>query len=155
MSNKTLKMYDRVRTPFGYTHEELAPTTVFVTGDNDMIYVNPEIIESDDDCVVFLDNRGNECMGTAVTMATMTLEEALYIARRGYGRILKVNGLSFEWSAPTRRSPSEWCVGFRKQRGTRTHLLKLESMEQALELAQGTKTIRYWTNSRRASIVAA
>ena len=155
MSNKTIKMYDRVRTPFGYTHEELAPTTVFVTDDNYMVYVNPEIIESDDDCVVFLDNHGNERMGTAFTMATMTLEEALFISRRGYSRILRVNGLSFEWSAPTRKQCSEWCVGFRKQRGTRTHLLKLESMEQALELAQGTKTIRYWTNSRRASIVAA
>ena len=94
-------------------------------------------------------------MGTAVTMATMTLDEALVISRRGRSRILRVNGLSFEWSAPTRRTPSTWCVGFRKQRGTRTHLLELESMKQALELAQGTKTIRYWTNSRRASIVAA
>ena len=120
-----------------------------------MIYVNPEIIESDDDCVVFRDNGGNERMGTAVTMATMTLEEALFIARRGYSRILRINGLSFEWSAPSRRTPSAWCVGFRKQRGTRTHLLKVESMEQALELAQGTKTIRYWTNSKRAHIVAA
>ena len=155
MSNKTIKMYDRVHTPFGYAHEEFAPTTVFVTCDSDMIYVNPEIIESDDDCVVFLDNGGNERMGTAVTMATMTLEEALVISRRGRSRILRVNGLSFEWSAPTRRTHSTWCVGFRKQRGTRTHLLKLESMKQALELAQGTKTIRYWTNSRRASIVAA
>ena len=150
-----IRMFHLKPGPFGPTRAEYAPTTVFVTTDSGAVHVNPTIIENDDECVVFIDTAGEEAMGTAVTLATMTPAEALYIARRSLERSLVMGGCSFEWSRGTRRNPPTWCVGFQKQRGHRTHLLPCSDMDTCLDIAEGRKTIRYWTNSRRCEIVAA
>ena len=154
MNKITLHYYER--TPFGLMKHAYEPTTVFVTDDVGLVYENPTIIDADGECVIFVDNCGEERMGTAVTAATVTAKEALRIARRSLNRAVSFsNGLTFEWSAGTKRSAPRWCVGFRKQRGTRTHLLLCEDMDTCLDLAEDRKTIRYWTRSRRAEIVSA
>ena len=79
----TVKMYHPKHTGFGIFHEEFALTTVFVTDDDGRVHVNPVIIEADGDCVV-IEYWGEEVMGTAVTMATMTPAEALAIAKRNH-----------------------------------------------------------------------
>lgn len=145
----------------GLVLEELAPTTVFTCGDNGRWYIDPIIHEADDDCVVFEKTGGTEehgwsygeMIGRAVTLATLTAAEALEIARQ-HRLHLTCNGRHFCWSAPTRKHDSVWCAGFRKKRGTRTHLVPA-TFEQSLELIAGTKKITYWTNSRRCEIVAA
>ena len=141
---------------FGLIRRAYAPTTVFVIDEVGLVYVNPTIIEEDGECVIFIDNCGEERMGTAVTAATVTPKEALYIARRSLDRAVGFsNGLIFEWSKGTKRRAPRWCVGFMKQRGTRTHLLLCEDMDVCLDLVEERKTIRYWTRSRRAEIVPA
>lgn len=150
----TITLHYLEPTILGPVKRAYAPTTVFVTDDVGLVYVNPTIIEEDGECVIFIDNCGSERMGTAVTAATVTMKEALYIARRSLERSVSFsNGLTFEWSRGTRKRASRWCVGFRKQRGTRTHLLLCENMDTCLDLAEGRKTITYWTRSRRAEIV--
>lgn len=141
---------------FGAFLEDLPLTTVFAKGDNDRWYINPLILEEDGDCVVFestsfYDNE--EQIGRAVALATLTPTEALEIARQ-HRLHLTYNNRYFCWSQPTRRSSSEWCAGFRKRRGSRTHLIPV-TLEQSLDLIAGTKKITYWTNSRRCEIVAA
>ena len=142
---------------FGTHLEPLAPTTVFVTDDTGRWYINPIIHEEDGDCVVF-EKTGDgwtygEMIGRAVALATLTPTEALEIARQ-HRLHLTYNGRYFCWSQPTRRMSSEWCAGFRKCRGSRTHLVPA-TFDQSLELIAGTKKITYWTNSRRCEIVAA
>lgn len=142
---------------FGTFLEELALTTVFATDDNGRWFINPVIHEEDGDCVVF-EQRGEgwstgELVGRAVALATLTPQEALEIARQ-HRLHLTYNNRYFCWSQPTRRTSSEWCAGFRKKRGSRTHLVPV-SVDQSLELIAGTKKITYWTNSRRCEIVAA
>ena len=152
----TITLYYYEPSIFGPVRRAYAPTTVFVTCETGLVYVNPTIIDEDGECVIFLNNCGEERMGTAVTAATVTAKEALYIARRSLNRAVSFsNGLTFEWSAGTKRSAPRWCVGFRKQRGTRTHLLLCEDMDTCLDLAEDRKTIRYWTRSRRAEIIPA
>ena len=154
MTKITLHYYEP--TPFGLMKHAYEPTTVFVTDDVGLVYENPTIIDADGECVIFVDKCGEERMGTAVTAATVTAEEALRIARRSLHRSVSFsNGLCFEWSAPKRNQAARFCVGFRKQRGTRTHLLLCEDMATCLDLAENRKTIRYWTRSRRAEIVPA
>ena len=152
----TITLYYYEPSIFGPVRRAYAPTTVFVTCEAGLVYVNPTIIDEDGECVIFLNNCGEERMGTAVTAATVTAKEALYIARRSLVRSVSFsNGLIFEWSKGTKRSAPRWCVGFRKQRGTRTHLLLCEDMDVCLDLVEERKTIRYWTRSRRAEIVPA
>ena len=152
----TITLYYYEPSVFGLIKRAYAPTTVFVTDDVGLVYVNPTIVEEDGETVIFLDNSGEERMGTAVTAATVTAKEALYIARRSLNRCVSFsNGLTFEWSAGTKRTAPRWCVGFRKQRGTRTHLLLCEDMDVCLDLVEERKTIRYWTRSRRAEIIPA
>ena len=154
MNKITLHYYER--TPFGLMKHAYEPTTVFVTDEVGIVYVNPTIIDADGECVLFLDNCGQESMGTAVTAATVTAKEALRIARTGINRSVSFsNGLCFEWSAPKRNQAARFCVGFRKQRGTRTWLLLCEDMDTCLDLAEDRKTIRYWSRTRRAEIVPA
>ena len=153
----TISLATPTLTPFGQFLEEYAPTTVFVTDDNGRWYINPTIHEEDGDCVVF-EHSGEdwsygEMIGRAVALATLTPTEALEIARQ-HRLHLTYNGRYFCYSTPTRRRFSEWCAGFRKKRGTRTHLIPV-TFEQSLELIAGTKKITYWTNSRRCDIVAA
>ncbi len=148
-------------TPFGQFLEELAPTTVFATDDNGRWYIDPIIHEEDGDCVVFEETGGTEehgwssgeLIGRAVALACLTPKEAIEIARQ-HRLHLTYNNRYFCWSAPTRRRMSEWCAGFRKKRGTRTHLIPV-SIDDSLELIAGTKKITYWTNSRQCQIVAA
>ena len=148
----TIKMYHPKHTGFGIFHEEFALTTVFVTDDEGRVHVNPEIIEADEDCVV-IEYWGEEVMGTAVTMATMTHEEALTIAKRNHYRVV-INRQTFEWYEGNRRQMAQWCAGFVKRRGSRMHLIPI-SMNDSLALIERTKKIVYWTNSRRCEIVAA
>ena len=148
-------------TPFGQVLESLAPTTVFATDDNGRWFINPIIHEEDGDCVVFEMTGGpedarwstGELIGRAVALACLTPAEAIEIARQ-HRLHLTYNNRYFCWSAPTRRRDSEWCAGFRKKRGSRTHLVPV-TVDQSLELIAGTKKITYWTNSRRCEIVAA
>ena len=148
---------------FGAFLEDLPLTTVFVNDDDGRWHINPTILDEDEDCVVFELKGGLygrlpssvtvELMGRAVALATLTPQEALEIARQ-HRLHLTYNNRYFCWSQPTRRSSSEWCAGFRKRRGSRTHLIPV-SFEQSLDLIAGTKKITYWTNSRRCEIVAA
>ena len=154
---KNITMSKLASHAFGYFYEELAATTVFVLTDDNEVYVNPEILEEDDEIVVFKSSNfyGSdiEQMGTAVTLATCTPAEALKIAKaKGY-RVVIENRL-FEWSRGTRRNPTRWCAGFVKNRGSRVHLIPA-SMDDCVALVEGTKKITYWTNSRRCEIVAA
>jgi len=139
---------------FGAFLEELALTTVFATDDNGRWWINPEIIEEDVDCVVFKATgtcaNPEEQIGRAVALATLTPQEALEIARQ-HRLHLTYNNRYFCWSQATRRSSSEWCAGFMKKRGSRTHLIPA-SFDDCLALIAGTKKITYWTNSRRCSI---
>ena len=139
---------------FGTFLEELALTTVFTNDDNGFWFINPEIIEEDGDCVVFkAAGTSTERIGRGVVLATLTAQEALEVARQ-HRLHLTYNSRYFCWSQPTRRSSSEWCAGFRKNRGSRTHLVPV-TVGQSLELITGTKKITYWTNSRRCEIIAA
>ena len=131
---------------------KFSPSTIFVTDDEGRIHVDPEIIEADGDCVVFEWN-GEELMGTAVAMIFMTPEEALRIAKRMHYRAVIDNRI-FEWSQMSRRRMGQWCTGFVKRGGSRTWLLPV-SDEDALALVNKTKKLVYWTNSRRAEIIAA
>ena len=153
----TISLAKLAHNMFGTHLEPLAPTTVFATDDNGRWFINPEILEEDADCVVFKATgrweSDEEQIGRAVALATLTPTEALEIARQ-HRLHLTYNNRYFCWSQPTRRSLSEWCAGFRKKRGTRTHLVPV-TFEQSLELIAGTKKITYWTNSRRCEIVAA
>ena len=157
----TISLATPTLTPFGQFLEELAPTTVFATDDNGRWFINPIIHEEDGDCVVFEKAGGaedarwstGELIGRAVALATLTPQEALEIARQ-HRLHLTYNNRYFCWSAPTRRRDSEWCAGFRKKRGSRTHLIPV-TVDQSLDLIAGTKKITYWTNSRRCEIVAA
>ena len=153
----TITLATPTLTPFGYFLEAYAPTTVFVQDDTGRWYINPVIHDQDADCVVFEDcgedwSRG-EMMGRAVALACLTPEEAVEIARQ-HRLHLTYNDRYFCYSTPTRKRFSEWCAGFRKKRGTRTHLIPV-TFEQSLELIAGTKKISYWTNSRRCEIVPA
>lgn len=144
-------------TPWGYNLEEYAPSTVFVTDDTGRWYINPKIHETDEDCVVFEDcgedwSRG-EMMGRAVALAFLTPQEAVEIARQ-HRLHLWYNDRYFCWSAPTRKRMSQWCAGFRKQRGTRTHLIPA-TLEQSLKLIKGTLKISYTTRSNRCQFVLA
>ena len=139
---------------FGAFLEELALTTVFATGDNGRWFINPENIEEDGECVVFkAAGAPEEQIGRGVALATLTPQEAIEIARQ-HRLHLTYNNRFFCWSQPTRRTSSEWCAGFRKKRGSRTHLVPV-SVDQSIELIAGTLKITYWTNSRRCEIVAA
>ena len=148
----TVKMYQPKHTGFGIFHEPFALTTIFVTDDNGRVHVNPEIIEADGDCVV-IEYYGEEVMGTAITMCTMTHEEALAIAKRNHYRVV-INLQTFEWYEGNRRHAPEWCAGFVKRRGSRMHLVPI-TMDDCLALVGRTKKIVYWTNSRRCEIIAA
>ena len=153
----TITLATPTLTPFGLIFEALPPTTVFATDDNGRWFINPIIHEEDEDCLVF-EQRGEdwstgELIGRAVALACLTPAEAIEIARQ-HRLHLTYNNRYFCWSAPTRRTDSEWCAGFRKKRGTRTHLVPV-TVAQSLELIAGTKKITYWTNSRRCEIVAA
>ena len=139
-------------TPFGIIREAFPITTVFVTDDEGRVHVNPVITETDKDCVIF-EYYDEDLIGTAVTIATMTPEEALRIAKRNYYTIIIDNQL-FEWWKGNRRQMPQWCAGFTKKRGHRTHLVPA-SMEDCLALVAKTKKIVYWTNSRRCDIIAA
>ena len=142
---------------FGAFLEELAPTTVFATDDNGRWFINPEILDEDEECVVFKATgrweSDEEQIGRAVALATLTPTEALEIARQ-HRLHLTVNNRYFCYSQPTRRSLSQWCAGFRKKRGTRTHLIPV-TLEQSLGLIDGSLKISYWTNSRQCQIVRA
>ena len=159
----TISLAKLAHNMFGTHLEDLAPTTVFVNDDDGRWHINPTILDEDEDCVVFELKGGLygrlpstasvEMMGRAVALATLTPQEALEIARQ-HRLHLTVDNRYFGWSQATRRSPSVWCAGFRKKRGSRTHLIPV-TLEQSLELIAGTKKITYWTNSRRCEIVAA
>ena len=146
---------------FGMFLEPLAPTTVVATDDTGRWYIDPIIHEEDGDCVVFEEIGGTEehgwssgeLIGRAVALACLTPEEAIEIARQ-HRLHLTYNNRYFCWSQPTRRSLSQWCAGFRKKRGSRTHLIPV-TLEQSLGLIAGSLKISYWTNSRRCDIVAA
>ena len=153
-----IKLYKQVETPFGTHHEELPPTTVFVTDEEGVVHQNPEILEQDGDCVVIKYDwnpvgEPEERMGTAVALATLTPVEALRIAKRSQ-LIARINGQLFEWWPGNRREMAQWCAGYRKKRGTRTHLIPVTD-EQALGLIHGTHKISYWTYTNRCEITAA
>ena len=150
----TISLAKWKNTDFGAFLEPLSPTTVFVFDDDGEIWIDPEISECDGDVVVWhTPYTREERMGRAVALSCLTPAEALEVARR-HRLHLTYNNRYFCWSQPTRRSLSQWCAGFRKQRGSRTHLIPV-TFEQSLELIAGTKKITYWTNSRRCDIVAA
>ena len=156
-----IKLSTPTLTPFGEFLEDLPLTTVFATDERGRWYINPIIHEEDGDCVVFEATGGpedarwsyGEMIGRAVALATLTPQEALEIARQ-HRLHLTYNNRYFCWSAPNRRSDSEWCAGFRKKRGTRTHLIPVTN-EQALGLIHGTHKISYWTYTNRCEITAA
>ena len=153
-----IKLYKQVETPFGTHHEELPPTTVFVTDEEGVVHQNPEILEQDGDCVVIKYDwnpvgEPEERMGTAVALATLTPIEALRIAKRNR-LVARINGKHFEWWSGNRRKMPQWCAGYRKKRGTRTHLIPVTD-EQALGLIHGTHKISYWTYTNRCEITAA
>ena len=153
-----IKLYKQVKTPFGTQHEELPPTTVFVTDEEGVIHRNPEILEQDGDCVV-IKYDWNPCgepeerMGTAVALATLKPFEALRIAKR-MKLVARINDRHFEWWPGNRRELPQWCAGYQKKRGTRTHLIPVDE-QQALGLIFGTHKISYWTNSNRCEITKA
>jgi len=153
-----IKLYKTVKTPFGTHLEELPPTTVFVTDEEGVIHRNPEILEQDGDCVV-IKYDWNPCgepeerMGTAVALATLKPFEALRIAKRKH-LVADIDGRRFEWWPGNRRELPKWCAGYRKKRGTRTHLIPVDE-QQALGLIFGTHKISYWTNSNRCEITKA
>ena len=77
-----IKLYKKQEHIFGTSLVELPLLTVFVTDDEGVVHQNPEILEQDGDCVVIKYDwnpagEPEERMGTAVTIATMTAEEAL------------------------------------------------------------------------------
>ena len=144
-------------TPYGYNLEEYAPSTVFVVSDSGRWYINPVLHDQDEDCVVFEDcgedwSRG-EMMGRAVALAFLTPQEAVEIARQ-HRLHLTYNNRYFCYSAPTRKRISQWCAGFRKQRGTRTHLIPA-TVEQSVKLIEGRLKISYTTYSNRCQFVVA
>ena len=153
-----IKLYKQVETPFGTHHEELPPTTVFVTDEEGVVHQNPEILGQDGDCVVIKYDwnpvgEPEERMGTAVALATLTPIEALRIAKRNR-LVARINGKHFEWWPGNRRELPQWCTGYQKKRGTRTHLIPVTD-EQALGLIHGTHKISYWTYTNRCEITAA
>ena len=140
-------------TPFGTVFEDVPNTTVFVFAEG-KIYKNPEILEADEDVVVFLGGYDlSEMMGRAVALPFLTPEEAVLVAKR-FRYHLVYNDRYFCWSRATRRRSAEWCAGFRKKRGSRTHLVPA-TLEQCVKLIEGTLKITYWTNSNRCDFVAA
>ena len=153
-----IKFYKPYKTPAGVFLADLPPTTVFVTDDEGVVHQDPEILEQDGDCVVIKYDwnpagEPEERMGTAIAIAMMTPEEALRIAKR-IRYTVEINGRRFEWWPGNRREAPQWCAGFRKKRGTRTHLIPVNE-EQAIGLIHGTHKISYWTNSNRCEITAA
>ena len=153
-----IKLYKPDNTPFGRLLKELPLLTVFVTDDEGVVHINPKILEQDGECVVIEYDwnpagEPEERIGTAVTIATMTAEEALRIAKRAR-LVAQINGRRFEWWAGNRKRLPQWCAGFVKRRGSRTHLIPVTD-DQALGLVHGTHKITYWTNSNRCEIVAA
>lgn len=152
----TISLAKSVQTPFGFFPEALPVTTVFVLDDTGRWHANPQILESDEDCVVFeVTNAFGrvELMGRAVALPCLTPQEALEVARQ-HRLELTYNNRFFCWSHPTRKRMSEWCAGFRKQRGTRTHLIPA-TLEQSLKLIEGTLRISYTTYSNRCQFVLA
>ena len=152
----TISLAKSVQTPFGFFPEALPLTTVFVLDDTGRWHMNPTILESDEDCVVFevTNALGRvEMMGRAVALPCLTPQEALEVARQRRLE-LTYNNRFFCWSQATRRRPAEWCAGFRKRRGSRTHLIPA-THEQCIKLIEGTLKITYWTNSNRCTFVAA
>ena len=157
----TISLATPTLTPFGYNLEQYAPTTVFVADDTGRWWINPIIHDQDGDCVVFEYVDGpedarwstGEQLGRAVALACLTPQEAVEIARQ-HRLHLTYNNRYFCYSEPTRKRMSEWCAGFRKRRGTRTHLVPA-SVEQSVKLIEGTLRITYWTNSNRCDFVAA
>ena len=152
-----IKLYKTQNHIFGFSLVELPPTTVFVTDDEGVVHQNPEILEQDGDCVVIKYDwnpagEPEERMGTAVGLAMLTPAEALQIAKRSQ-LVAEINGRRFEWWPGNRREAPQWCAGFIKRRGNRTHLIPVTD-EQALGLVNGTHKISYWTNSNRCEITA-
>lgn len=152
----TISLAKSVQTPFGFFPEALPVTTVFVLDDTGRWHANPTIIEEDEDCVVFeVTNAFGrvEQMGRAVALPCLTPQEALEVARQ-HRLELTYNNRFFCWSQPTRKRMSEWCAGFRKQRGTRTHLIPA-TLEQCIKLIEGRLKISYTTYSNRCQFVLA
>lgn len=140
----TIKFTDDIF--FGNTLFEGA-TFVFC---EDSIFVNPEIIEADEDCVV-IENGGEEILGKAVHAAFLTEEEALKISRR-LNVFVNIDNKIFGWSQATKRRLPQFCYWFVKQRGTRFWGHRV-NQEQALDLCAGRKELRYWTNSNKSELV--
>ena len=147
-----IKMYDRIATPLGFDREALPASTTFVTCEAGMHYRNPTITESDGADVIFVDNGGSERIGTAVTIATMTPKEALWVARRCLHHIVTINGVTFEWHKRRSEGPV-WCVHFTKPRGFRTFLLPVDDMDTCLDLAEGRKKVVWSSASKEARII--
>jgi hypothetical protein len=153
-----IKFYKQYKTLAGVFLADLPTTTVFVTDDQGVVHQDPEILEQDGDCVVIKYDwnpagEPEERMGTAIAVAMMTPEEALRIAKRKRYTV-DINGRRFEWWPGNRREMPQWCAGYVKRRGSRTHLIPVND-EQALGLINGTHKISYWTNSNRCEITAA
>ena len=131
----------------------LKENTVFVWGEDGLIHENPEIIESEDDTVVYIDPyTGKEEIGRAVHKAFLTIEEAIEIVKNTRGLYVCINGHYFGKSEPTRRQVATFCYWYVKQRGTRFWGRPVTN-EEASDLATGVKELRYYTNSRRSTLV--
>ena len=115
------------------------------------IYANPEIIEEEEEMVIFL-AEGEEKIGTAVHKELLKQEEAIEIAMYFHCFVNIGKNNIFGWSDPTRKRIPQFCYWFVKQRGTRFWGHKVTA-EQALDLCTGRKELRYWTNSNKAELV--
>ena len=138
-------------------NRNLKENTVFVWSESGKIIENPEIVESEDDTVVYIDPyTGREEMGRAVHKAFLTVEEAIDIAKQKRGLFVCIDGHYFGNSEPYKRRSiwygAEFCYWYVKQRGTRFWGRKVTN-EEASDLATGVKELRYYTNSHRTALV--
>ena len=131
----------------------LTPVTPIVFGDNGGIYIDPEIIDVDGEDVIFKARwrwtETKEMMGKAVTVATLTMEEIIKLAKSGIDYDVRVNNKLF-----TNDRRGNFCAGFVKKRGYRTWLLPVTD-EEACGLMEKTKKIVYYTYNGGAKVVEA
>ena len=134
------------------TGTALPITTPIVFKDSGGVFVDPEIIEADEDGTVIFKSRDewndNEMFGHAVTLATITLDEAIKLAKHYLNYSVYINNKFFGKNRGT------LCAGFVKKRGSRTWLLPVTD-EDAKAIIAGTKKIVYYTYNRGAKVIAA
>lgn len=123
------------------------PLTEWVFTENGGVLRDPVIIDRDEDIVEYklCETSPNSYLGNIVVTATLSISEALMIAKRLNYRVI-INNKTF--AADTK---GNLCAGFVKRRGHRLWLLPC-TVAEAKELIKGTKKLVYWTNSKRAEI---